>query len=566
MKRRIICFLIAIVLFSNCVPTLADDSGYSDVSSNYWAAEYINRATQLGIINTTKNGLFGVGQKVTRAQFTDMLVRLFEWETVTPKTPTFSDNQDAGKGYYSAIETAVANGAILADSATFRPNDNITREDVAVMLVRALDYDALASGMTGYGTIFTDVSKNIGYIMAAFDFGLIDAATGNTFEPDSYVTREQAVAIIIRLYDKYYSRIDWLHTFYAISSFSQSNSIPDFDALSFGWSHLQYTVENGTFLNTTASDGNGFYIPLGYGSLVQIAQDNNVSTNLNIYMSTSQAVIKPGGEESDACHEILLNADNRAAVISQITAQLQRTSFFSGVTIDFEGMSGEELKEGFTAFLKELRSAMDTMQKTVYVCVPPVISSGQYYDAYDYRAIGEYCDKVILMAHDYQAISMSPDLMDAGFTTTPLTPINEIYCALKAITDPDTGVQDTDKVALAISFNTEQWKLRDGKIINATPYHPHSDSVYQRLIDSGTAIKYSQLYENPYITFYNNSDDTQNVLWYEDERSIAAKINLARMFDINGISLWRLGLIPAYENSGDRDINYNVLNFIMNKK
>ncbi|MGE4353265.1 MAG: S-layer homology domain-containing protein [Oscillospiraceae bacterium] len=566
MKKRIVSFLITIVLLSNYFPAMAADSDFSDVPANHWAAEYISRATQLGLINGMGSGLFGVGQNVTRAQFAALLVRLFGWEPVMPEEPSFTDNDDTSEWYYSVIETAVANGAVLKDGETFRPDDDITREDMAVMLVRALGYDLLASSAADYGLPFMDVTRNIGYITLAYDFGMINGMTGTAFEPNGYATREQAATIIIRMYDKYSAQIDWLHAFYAIASYSQADSIPDMDALSFGWSKLEYTTAGGVCLNTTTAGGNEFYIPSGYSSVVKIVQDSAVPANLNIYMSTSQTVMTSDGTTSDPCREILLDPENRAAATAQITSQLQTYPFLSGVTIDFEGMSGDDLKAGLTAFLKELRASMDDLGKTIYVCVPPVVSDGQYFDAYDYRAIGEYSDKVILMAHDYQATYMPANLMDAGFTTTPLTPINEVYYALKAITDPDTGVQDADKIALAISFNTEQWQLQDGKVINATPYHPDTESVYGRLADSDTTMNYSKRYENPYLAFYNSADDTQNVLWYEDERSIAAKISLAHMFGVNGVSIWRLGLIPDYADGSGRDIYFDALDMLVHGK
>ena len=564
MKRRILCILIAIMLITSNVSALAADSNYTDVPVSHWAAGYINQATQLGIINGVGNGAFGIGQNVTRAQFAAMLVRLFGWQPVVPASSSFTDNKDKSMWYYTAIETAVSNGAVLKDSTAFRPNDSITREEMAVMLVRALGYDTLSASVSSFGIPFTDVTKSKGYITIAYNFGIINGMTDTAFSPTGNATREQAAAMMIRLYEKYSAKIDWLHAFYAISSSSQMNYISNFNAITYGWSRLEYS-DKGVYLNTTSSGGNVFSIPSGYSSAVQAAQSGNVPTNLNVFMSASQTVTKGDGTVSNACKEILLNPDNRTAAVSQIITQLQSNTYLSGVTIDFEEISGAELKAGLTAFLKELRTATDGIGKKVYVCVGPVTSDGQYYNAYDYRAIGDYSDKVILMAHDYQATSMPTDLMAAGFTTTPLTPINEIYYALKAICDPNTGVQDRSKIALAISFGTVQWQLKDNKVINQTPYHPDTSSIYKRLFDANTTLNYSAKYENAYATFYNSSDGTQNVVWYEDERSIAAKVKLARMFGINSVSVWRLGLIPNYDDSG-REINFNVMDFLMSER
>jgi spore germination protein YaaH len=172
----------------------------------------------------------------------------------------------------------------------------------------------------------------------------------------------------------------------------------------------------------------------------------------------------------------------------------------------------------------------------------------EYFDGYDYRTIGEVADKVILMAHDYYAKKLNNTEMESGYTITPLSPINEIYYALKSITDIDTGVQDLNKIWLQISYDSVQWKLKDGKVINSYPYSPDYESIRQRLLTDVT-MNYSNLYRNPYISFFDDRDETHNVLWYEDSRSVEAKIKLAKMFGIKGISLWRLGNIPDYEEA-----------------
>ena len=55
---------------------------------------------------------FGLGAPMTRGAFVVALCRLFGWEMVTPEAGSYTDNQDKSAWYYSAVETAYANGAI----------------------------------------------------------------------------------------------------------------------------------------------------------------------------------------------------------------------------------------------------------------------------------------------------------------------------------------------------------------------------------------------------------------------------------------------------------------------
>jgi len=79
-------------------------------------------------------------------------------------------------------------------------------------------------------------------------------------------------------------------------------------------------------------------------------------------------------------------------------------------------------------------------------------------------------------------------------------------------------------------------------------------------------ISYSERLQNPYASFYDSTDDTLNVIWYEDSRSIQAKIDLAKMFGIHGVSLWRLGTIPDYNETYDKEIYLDVWESILNNK
>jgi spore germination protein YaaH len=205
--------------------------------------------------------------------------------------------------------------------------------------------------------------------------------------------------------------------------------------------------------------------------------------------------------------------------------------------------------------MTELRAALPS-SKTLYVCVQP----DTWFDGYDYRALGELCDKVILMAHDYQWSSIPSYYLGTANTACPVTPFPQIYLALRAITDPDTGVQDRSRLALAISFSSTGFKVdSQGKLLSLSFYNPNPATIITRLRQAGTVFDYSETYRNPDI-YYTTEDGCRYRLWYEDERSVSDKIKLAEMFGITGISLWRLGNVPDY---GDPGLYYDVWDEIL---
>lgn len=559
MKKIITTLLLIGMAFS--VPAYAAAEGYSDVPAGSWAEPYIAQAGQLGIMGGYGGGIFGYGRSVTRAEFAAMLVRLFGWELYDPAVPTFSDVADRTAWYYDEVEAAVKNGAVTADSTVFRPDDAITREEMAVMLVRGLGFAPLAESLKNITTPFTDVTRNAPYIALAYDFGIINGVTETAFHPSSPATREQAAAMMLRLYDRYNSKIDWTHAFYAEGAYGQKELLSGFDAVSYGWSRLEYDADTGAVLTMTAAAGDGSHVwPEGYPEMPALAAADEIPGNLNVYMTASQKVTLPDGTVTDACSAILLDETERTSAVALIMSRLAREGeeLYAGVTIDFEEMRGPALREGFNRFLEALDTALEQEGYALYVCVHPVTSDGIYYDAYDYKTIGALADKVILMAHDYAATALTKAEMDAGFTATPVTPFYEIYTALRAVTDETTGVADRSKIALAVSFGSIQWKTVDGKVVNDKAYRPGPAAIAARLSDPAAVINYSEKYQNPYITYHNTEDNTDNIIWYEDVRSVGAKAALARMFGIDGLSFWRLGLIPAAEDPAGRQIYYNI--------
>ena len=541
LKTLINTIIVASVLTVSTVVSAAD---YADVPDEHWATAVINEAAEAGIMYGRDDGTFGLGDTVKRSEFAAMLVRLMKWDKSVSAISLFSDVQ-SDKWYFADINTLADHNVF--NEKEFRPNDNITRREMAVMLVKALGYSELAQSETS--SVFNDVSTDEGYISVAYTLGIINGKSDTMFDPEGPALREEGAAMMMRMYNKYYSSLNEIHGFYAISSWGQKEMAAQMDSVSFGWSRLQYTDDNVVLLNQTSDGGNDWCVPDGSQNAIDYMRENGVSINLAVTMT-----------DTEDCNVILLNSENRSEAIRQI---LSASDNFDGITIDFEGMKGTELKEGLNEFVKELKTMLGN--KKLYIAVHPVLKhSNEYFDAYDYKTLGDYADRIILMAHDYAAYTLPDNLINTNFIATPITPFDEVFTALKAITNPIIGVSDKSKIQLAISTaSTTAWNTTDKRITDNTAIHPSIDTVQKRLAQNDTEITYSQAYKNPYA-FYNTESNQQILLWYEDSRSVKDKINLAKMFGIKSVSIWRIGTVANGNSEQYMDIWNTIISEYQN--
>ncbi|MCK9217834.1 MAG: S-layer homology domain-containing protein [Firmicutes bacterium] len=568
--KKALCIIAAVILilsFGILSGENNKDTPFEDVPKGHWAEEHIYKLRSLGITDGISESSFGMGLTINRSEFAAFLVKLMDWGLEYPDKGNFADNLDKSKWYFPYIETALVNGSIDNNIEFFRPGEPITREEMAVMIVRTLGYDSLSKRLSGYYKPFKDIDRNIGHIAIAKDFDIITGIGGGLFKPDNNAKREEAAAMIVRMYDRLNTNINHINGFYAIKSANQIDMIKSLNTVGFGWARLEYD-QNKVILNTTNKNNNEFSIPVGFNNPLNMAKSNDTGAMLMVFAKDEKAA----DNGIPLVEYIIMEPQVRKTVISDIMEQLSFTEpgnisvEFDGVVIDFENLRGDKSKDNLSKFLRELKKELDKKKKKLYVAVHPTALPGQpYYDGYDFKAIGEIADKVILMAHDYYAKQLTEAEMEMGYTITPLTPIDDIYWALKQITDKDKGVQHLEKILVQLSFDSVQWKLKGGKVINKYPYSPDYEAIRRRLLEEDTEIKYLEVYENPYATFYNKEDETGNIVWYEDSRSINAKLKMIKMFGIEGISLWRLGNIPDYEDMSGKNIYLDIWQQIINK-
>lgn len=133
--------------------------------------------------------------------FAVALSRFFGWQSGETYYRIFSDVPQ-GAWYEPALRACYEHGAVTRQTGDFRPGDPITREELAVMLIRALGYGPIAGLAEDDPLPFRDVTTNKGHIAMAYELGLVSGMGNDLFVPDRYATREQAAVMLSRLYDK----------------------------------------------------------------------------------------------------------------------------------------------------------------------------------------------------------------------------------------------------------------------------------------------------------------------------------------------------------------------------
>lgn len=419
---------------------------------------------------------------------------------------------------------------------TTTPDTALTRQEAAVIITKLMGYEGMAKDYKDL-IVFEDVTDYKGEINLVKQLGIMSGLSERTFNPVGTVSKEQGDIIFNRLQEKLNRQTHWNHAFYALSSSSQMELIPNYDAISFGWAQIGYDKVENRFMLESTNGQNDFKIPQGFYIPMDLAKASGVESYLMVFFEDKNQLAK----------SLLTSTTQSDAIIEEIVKLCTEISqnnvirSFDGVTIDFESFISEELKAPYIRFLSKLNEELKKNNKKLNVALQPTT----HFKGYDYKGIGEVCDKVILMAHDYAPKSLSTLEQELGIVMTPLTPINEIYKALCQITDPIIGIQDRNKIALQISYASTQWQVENGKVINEKPYTPTYDKIYERLDNPSTNQLYSKQYQNPYATY--EQDGIKNIIWYENEKSVQAKINLAKFFDVEGVSYWRLGSIPNEE-------------------
>lgn len=176
---------------------------FYDLAGSEWAQEPILALYYRGVVNGKENGVFDPESHVTRAEFVKMIVNALD---ITADTGSVAfDDVAQGDWFYDAVRTAAACGIVNGTGSGFSPNANITREDMAVIIVRAAQY-AGTPLTDGAGAAFTDAAAISDYAAEAVGKmqanGIVNGMEDGSFQPQQNATRAQACKMLYELLKK----------------------------------------------------------------------------------------------------------------------------------------------------------------------------------------------------------------------------------------------------------------------------------------------------------------------------------------------------------------------------
>lgn len=226
------------------------------------------------------------------------------------------------------------------------------------------------------------------------------------------------------------------------------------------------------------------------------------------------------------------NADN---LTNQIIAVIEEYNL-DGINVDIENLTPDD-REALAEFVRILREKLPNDKIiSVSVAANPNEKDTGWQGSYDYKKLGEYADYLFVMTYDEHS---------QGGACGPVASLEFVEASINYTLE----YVSKDKIVIGIPLYGRYWKEGaetggEAVAIGAVP----------NLISKNKGIvKYDAQAGEAYVTFSIckpmvkskingvELEDGNYIIWYQNEESIKAKLNLVNKYDLLGAGVWALG-------------------------
>lgn len=285
---------------------------------------------------------------------------------------------------------------------------------------------------------------------------------------------------------------------------------------------LALTLPSLTFLSIfsyrVTSEGN--LKEINDSRVITTAKDNNT-----LPMLVMTNIGSTGRFESALAHTIFSNKAVQDKLISNLIT-IMRNKGYAGVDIDFEYVYPMD-RELYNSFLEKLVTRLHEEEFIITTALAPKVRANQVgtlYEAHDYATHGRLADHVIIMTYEW------------GYTYGPpmaVAPLNQVERVIEyAVTEIPSK-----KILMGIPNYGYDWTLpyeqgRPAKSISNT-------NAVALATEKGVEIQFDPVAKAPYF-YYKDESGALHIVWFEDARSIKAKLDLVTKYNLGGISVWTI--------------------------
>jgi len=242
-----------------------------------------------------------------------------------------------------------------------------------------------------------------------------------------------------------------------------------------------------------------------------------IESNKEVYISISNGYASTNYDNSITTH--MLQSDvARENIILAIKNAINNEKI-NGVVINFRQLNSG-CKEDFTQFIKEISAYLHSLDKKVLVYVP---LNATYINLID---ITSYLDYAILIQYGTKEVTSKTSGTHSG--------INWIQTNLEQLKENNI---EMSKIIIEIPLYSIVWTEKNNKVIDAEWINMRALEEY--ISKNELTHNLDEASKQNYIEYVKGS--LKYKIWLEDIYSVKQKIDLAKMFELAGVSLYKKG-------------------------
>ncbi|MFD1066955.1 LysM peptidoglycan-binding domain-containing protein [Oceanobacillus locisalsi] len=258
------------------------------------------------------------------------------------------------------------------------------------------------------------------------------------------------------------------------------------------------------------------------GNLIASAKEGGASIAMVI------TNLEEGSFSSEVGHIILTVQAVQNQLLDEIV-NIATEQGYRDIHFDFEFLLPED-REAYNTFLRTAKERFAQAGLQISTALAPKTSAeqtGQWYEAHDYHTHGEIVDFVVLMTYEW------------GYSYGPPMAVSPLH-SVRDVVEYAVSEIPSEKIILGQNLYGYDWTLpfvEGGEAARAISPQQAVHIAWE----NNAAIQFDNTAQAPYFMYVDVSGQEHEV-WFEDARSIQAKFDLIREFQLLGISYWKLGL------------------------